>query len=88
MHAIKENRLALLSAHKETFPVVQADRTESLYLMNRMQDNKFFGNISKIQMLGTTVTNQICISEEIKSKLNSAATWSRNFFLPVCCLDV
>jgi hypothetical protein len=59
--------------------------------MNRMQGNKFFENISKVQMLATAVRNQICISEEIKSKLNSAmtaATWSRNFFLPVCCLEV
>jgi len=47
--AIKENRVALLSAHKEIVPEVQADRTESLCLMNRMQDNKFFENMSKFR---------------------------------------
>jgi len=42
--------------------------------MNRMQDNKFFENVSKVQMPGTNVTNQICIHEEIKSKLYTAMT--------------
>jgi len=57
MRAIKKNRLTVLSASKETVLEVQADRTKSLCLMNRMQDNKFFENVSKVQNLGTIVTN-------------------------------
>jgi len=51
MLAIQKNRLALLSAHKETVLEVQADGAKSLCLMNRMQDNKFFENVSKFRCL-------------------------------------
>ena len=37
MLAIKKNRLALLSAHKEIVLEVRADGTKSLCLMKRMQ---------------------------------------------------
>jgi hypothetical protein len=44
----------------------KAEQTESINIANRS-----FESVTKFKYLGTTLTDQNCIHEEVKSKLNS-----------------
>jgi hypothetical protein len=81
VYAIKNNADALIVASKETGVAVYADKTKCM-VMSRDQnaegnhciktDTGSFKRAEEFKYLGTTLTNQNSIQEEIKSRLKSA----------------
>jgi hypothetical protein len=77
---IKRKREALLDASKEVGLEVNPEKTKYM-LMSRSQKlghkysikitNKSSENVEKFRYLGKTLTDQNCMQEEIKSRLNS-----------------
>ena len=79
-HTVKKNTEALVFASKETGLEVNADKTKYM-AMSRDQragqsrdikiDSSSFERVEQFEYLGTTLTNQNSIQEEIKSRLKS-----------------
>jgi hypothetical protein len=77
---IKKNTEALLDASKGVGLEVNPEKTKYM-LMSRSQNtgqkhsikiaNRTFEDVTKFKYLGTTLTDQNCMYEEIKSRLNS-----------------
>jgi len=80
LHAIKRNAEALLVASKEIGLEVNVDKTKYMVTSGdqnagRSHDIKIdassFERVEQFRYLGTTLTNQNSIQEEIKCRLNS-----------------
>jgi len=80
IHTVKENAEALVAATRETWLKVSADKTKYMVMSQDQNagqiqsvriDNSTFKNVYEFKYLGTTLTNQNSIVEEIKSRLSS-----------------
>ena len=67
--ASKETGLDV-NVHKTKYMVKSRDQNAGRSHSMRT-DNRSFERVEEFKYLGTTLTNQICIQEEIKSSLNS-----------------
>ena len=80
MHTLKENEEALVDATREIGLEVSADKTKYMVMARDQNagqnhsvrtDNGTVERVEEFKYLGTTLTNQNSILEEIKSRLRS-----------------
>jgi hypothetical protein len=80
IHTVKENAEALVADTRETGLEVSADKTKYMVMSrdrnvggihSARMDNSTYERVGVFKYLGTTLTNQNSIVEEIKSRLRS-----------------
>jgi hypothetical protein len=96
IHTIQKNTEALVVAGKEIGVEVNAEKTKDIttsQYQNAGQNHniklgsKFCERLKQFRYLVTTVTNQNCIHEEIKSRLksgNACYHWVQNILSLIC----
>jgi len=98
IRTIKKKTEAWVVTSKEIELEVNADKTKNMVMSGDQNagwshsiqtDNSYFERVEEFKYLGTTLTNQNSIQEEIKSTIKSgiaiiAIIWCRIFCLPVC----
>ena len=97
VHTIKENTEAVVVASKKIGLEVNTDKTKYMVMYqnqnagrshNIMNDNSSFESLEEFTYVGTAITYQNSIQEEIKSRLKHGMLCiirHRIFCLPVCC---
>ena len=80
IHTVKENTETLVAASKEIGLEVNDDKTKYMVMSwdqnvwrshNMKVDNRSFERVEEFKYLGTILTNQNSVQEEIKSRLKS-----------------
>jgi hypothetical protein len=98
IYTIKKNTETLIEASKEVGLDVNAEKTKYMLLSrhhnagknrNIKIANRSFEKVAQFKYVGTTVTDNILIQEEIKRRLNSGNACYHsvlNLLSSVCCL--